>query len=166
MSFLTELLNATHNKKAFACGKSMLDNYLHKQAGQDVKRKLAVCFVANDVSANLIKGYYTLSNNSISLDLVPDNLRNKLPSAYSAIPTTLLGRLAVDDRYKGFGLGKLLLIDALKRSYGVSLEIGSLAVIVEPLDQEAQRFYEKYGFVLLPDSGRMFLPINQIKQLF
>jgi hypothetical protein len=59
-----------------------------------------------------------------------------------------------------------LLIDALKRSYEISKTIGSFAVVVDPIDQDAEDFYVKYGFIKLPDSGKMFLPMKTINQLF
>lgn len=166
MNQLTEILNSDHKKKEFSCGKDMLDNYLHHQANQDVKRKLSACFVLKDRETNLIQGYYTLSNNSIPLNFVPSEIQRKLPKSYSSIPTTLLGRLAVDNRFKGKGIGKLLLIDALKRSFEISKNIGSFAVIADPLDGSAENFYEKYGFIKLPDSGKMFLSMHTIKILF
>jgi predicted GNAT family N-acyltransferase len=98
--------------------------------------------------------------------LVPADLQKKLPKSYTSIPATLLGRLAIDHRFQGKGTGKLLLIDALKRSYKISKTIGSFTVIVDPLDEEAENFYKKYGFIKLPDSGKMFLAIQTIKILF
>ncbi len=166
MNELTENLNSSHRKKEFSCGKDMLDNYLQKQANQDIKKKLSVCFVLKDAKTDLLKGYYTLANNSIPQNLIPNEFKKKLPESYTSIPTTLLGRLAVDNRFQGKGVGKLLLIDALKRSYKISKSIGSFAVIVDPLDKDAKIFYEKYGFMSLPDSGKMFLPMNTIKTLF
>ncbi len=166
MNQLTENLNSSHRKKEFSCGKEMLDNYLQKQANQDVKRKLSACFVLNDKETNLLKGYYTLANNSIPQILIPTEFQKKLPKSYTSIPTTLLGRLAIDNRFQGRGVGKLLLIDALNRSYEISKIIGSFAVIVDPLDEDAEKFYDKYGFINLPDSGKMFLPMNTIKTLF
>lgn len=166
MNELTESLNSNHRKKEFSCGKKMLDSYLQKQANQDIKRKLSACFVLNDEETNLLKGYYTLANNSIPQNLIPTEFQKKLPKSYISIPTTLLGRLAIDNRFQGKGIGKLLLIDALKRSYEISKSIGSFAVIVDPLDKDAEFFYAKYGFIILPDSGKMFLPMNTIKTLF
>jgi GNAT superfamily N-acetyltransferase len=165
-NYLTELLNAEHNRKDFSCGKSLLDNYLYFHANQDIKRNLAVCFVWNDPLSNRIKGYYTLSNNSIPLELVTEQFRKKLPPSYLSVPTALLGRLAVDTHYQGMNIGKFLLIDALKRSYELSKNMGSFAVIVDPLDDGARSFYEKYGFITLIDSRKMFLPMNTVKQLF
>lgn len=166
MNELTESLNSKHQKKEFLCGKRMLDDYLQKQANQDIKRKLSVCFVLNDKETNLLKGYYTLANNSIPQNFIPPKFQKKLPKSYTSIPTTLLGRLAIDSRFQGKGIGKLLLIDALRRSYEISKSIGSFAVIVDPLDKDAEQFYAKYGFINLPDSGKMFLPMNTIKTLF
>ena len=166
MSQLTEILSSKHRKKEFSCGKDMLDNYLHRQANQDMKRKLSGCFVMEDSKTGLIQGYYTLANNSIPLHWVPADLQKKLPQSYASIPTTLLGRLAIDRRFQGQGTGKLLLIDALKRSNDLSKILGSFAVIVDPLDEEAENFYRKYGFIKLPDSGKMFLAMQTVNILF
>jgi len=164
----TEILSPIHRKlkNDFACGKIMLDNYLKTQATQDIKRKLAACFVSVDDKTGLIKGYYTLSSNSIPLEIVPENYKKQLPDSDSSIPATLLGRLAVDSRFKGLGIGKMLLIDALSRSYEISKSIGSFAVVVDPLDEVVEKFYFKYGFILLPDSNKMFLPMKTIEKLF
>ena len=166
MSYLTKPLDNSSNRMNFCCGKSTLDHYIQKQVNQDIRRKLAVCFIIPD-AANQMKGYYTLSNDSISLDNLPENLRMKFPKAYTHLPVTLLGRLAVDQKFQGTGLGKMLLIDALKRSYEVSLKsIGSIAVVVSPLDIDAEAFYKKFGFFSLNDSRKMFLPMKTISQLF
>lgn len=166
MNEFTETLNSKHRKKEFSCGKNMLDNYFQKQANQDIKRKLSACFVLNDKETDLVKGYYTLAQNSLDQNLIPTQFQKKLPNSYKSIPTTLLGRLAIDNKFQGKGVGKLLLIDALRRSYEISKSIGSFAVVVDPIDKDAQQFYTKYGFIKLPDSGKMFLPMNTIKTLF
>jgi GNAT superfamily N-acetyltransferase len=166
MTYLTIPLDSSFDRNSFSCGKISLDNYFHKQVSQDIKRKLAVCFVTVDIN-NTIKGFYTLSNDNIPQELLPEEIRKKMPKSYTNLPTTLLGRLAVDLKYRKQGIGELLLIDALKRCYDVSNKsIGSMAVIVDPLDEQAISFYKKYGFIELPDSGRMFLPMKTISELF
>jgi predicted GNAT family N-acyltransferase len=165
MTFLTTILDSSFNKDEFTCGKSVLDDYLHRQASQDSKRKLCVVFVLPEDKT--IKGFYTLSNDSISRELVPEEIVNKMPKSYKNLPTTLLGRLAIDKRFTKLGLGELLLLDALKRSYFISKSsLGSMAVVVDPLDEDAVTFYARYGFVKLPDSGRMFLTMKKISNLF
>ena len=163
---MIELLNKKHNLKNFDCGKELLNSYLKNQAGQDVKRKLSACFVLNDVETNIVKGYYTLSNNSIPLVNFSERIQKRLPKSYISIPATLLGRLAIDLKYQGIGIGRILLIDALKRSYGISKEIGSFGVIADPIDKDAERFYEKYDFIKLPDSRKMFIATQTLKELF
>ncbi len=166
MIYLTVNIKSIHNRKDFFCGKESLDNYLKNQVTQDIKRKLSACFVLPAAESNLIKGYYTLSNNSVPLELIPKGMREKLPISYKNIPATLLGRLAISLDYQRQGTGRLVLIDALNRSYSTSTIIGSFAVIVDPLDEEAENFYLKYGFIKLPDSGKMFLPMKTIEQIF
>lgn len=166
MSYLTVPLDSRHVREDFSCGKDLLDNYFWKQANQDIKRKLSTCFVLVDVKTNKISGFYTLSSNSISNDLIPDSFKKKLPKSYLSIPTILLGRLAIDKEFQGKGIGKILLIDSLKRCFNTSDSIGAFAVIVDPLDKEAEQFYYKYGFIKIPDSGKMFLPMKTIKELF
>ena len=165
MNYKTVLLNGNHKKDQFSCGQNLLDTYLHKQATQDSKRYITACFVMAGIH-NEVKGYYTLSNSSIAKDFVPDALRNKLPPSYIDLPVTLLGRLARDKQFSGEGLGEILLLDALKRSYDASLTIGSMAVIVDPIDDFAISFYTKYGFVYLPDKAKMFLSMKLIAELF
>lgn len=163
---MIELLDKMHNRKDFDCGKDLLNNYLKTQANLDVKRKLSACFVLIDSVTNSIQGYYTLSNNSIPLNSFSEQIQNILPKSYQSIPTTLLGRLAIEKRFQGSGFGKILLIDALKRSYGISHQVGSFGVIVDPIDNEARAFYKKYDFIELPDSKKMFIATQTLKELF
>lgn len=140
-----------------------MDNYIQKQVSQDVKRELAACYVLCDNPDKAVIGYYTLSSHSVNLDELPEDLRHKLPPAYKDIPTALLGRLAVSKAHQGKKLGGYLLIDALNRCAALSESIGTLAVMVDPIDEKAVSFYEAYGFIKLPDSDRMFIPIKTIK---
>jgi predicted GNAT family N-acyltransferase len=107
-----------------------------------------------------------LSSNSIPIETVIEQYRTKLPPAYRSIPTVLLGRLAVDIDFQKMKTGKLLLADALKRSYDISKNLGAFAVIVDPLDDNVRKFYSKYGFITMSDNEKMFIPMNTVKQLF
>lgn len=159
-----QLLEKSHIRTNFECEEQSLTDYLQKQASQDKKKKLAACFVALDSNSNVI-GYYTLSSDSLGRASVPEKYLNKIPKNYNA-PVILLGRLARDIKAKGTGLGEELLLDALFRAFNLSENsIGAMAVVVDPINVYAQKFYESYGFELLPDSQKMFLPMNVIKQL-
>ena len=165
MEYLTVPLEATHKKSEFDCGNELLTFYFKNQANQDVKRLLSRCFVIID-NDNGVKGYYTISSSSINRDIIPENIKSKLPRSYTDIPVILLGRLARDNKHKGDGIGEMLLLDALKRCYDVSLNLGCMAVIVDPIDEKAKDIYLKYGFILLPDSNRMFISMATVFKLF
>lgn len=164
MKLTIRLLEKKYDKSTFNCGYTLLDDYLKKQARQDVDRNLSACFVLVD-AADMVNGYYTLSANAIKRDDFPELLLKKLPPSYQDLPVVLLGRLAVDKRLQGQGYGEILLIDALKRCYEISESLGTIAIVVDPIDEKAQKFYERYGFILLPTSQKMFLPMKTIKEL-
>ena len=168
MELQTVNLQSSHYRDDFECGQLALDEYLKKQVNQDIKKRVSACFVItqNEKSLEKVKGYYTLSSTSISRELIPPNLEKKFPRAYDTIPATLLGRLARDKSVIGTGQGEKLLLDALYRSHLASKEIGSFAVVVDPIDNKAEAFYLGYGFKKLPDSGKMFLAMKTIDQLF
>lgn len=157
-------LEKKYDKSKFTCGYGLLDNYIRRQAKQDVNRDLSACFVLVDEN-DIVKGYYTLSANSIKREEFSDELVKKLPPSYSELPTILLGRLAIDESIKGNGYGEKILLDALNRSLTISESMGSIAVVVDPIDEKAQNFYSQYGFILLPTSGKMFLPMKTIKEM-
>lgn len=163
---LVEMLTRTHDRKNFSCGNEALDRYLQTQAHQDIRRYLAQVFVLVEQDQRTIKGYYTLSNSSLLLSELPDDLRRRLPR-YPKIPATLLGRLAVDTRYQGQGIGRLLLVDALHRSAQQAVEIASTAVVVDAIDETAATFYKKYHFLPLPEKPHtLFLEMATIQKLF
>ncbi len=166
MNLKLTILNKSHNRIEFNCGKKSLDNYIKQQVSQDIKKKLSVCFVLSN-EFNIVKGYYTLSNSSIPKNDIPSKFLKKIPKSYINVPVTLLGRLAIDKSIIGKGHGEYLLMDALRESYKVSKNvIGSIAVVVDPIDNEAISFYERYDFVMIPESGKMFLSMNTISKLF
>lgn len=165
MSLLIKILEKKYDKSNFNCGYSLLDDYIKRQARQDVSRDLSACFVLVD-EVDIVKGYYTLSANSVRKADFSENLQKKWPPNYHDIPTILLGRLAIDNSLKGQGYGQILLIDAFKRSLEIAESLGTLAIVVDPIDEIAQGFYARYGFILLPTSGKMFLPMRTIAELF
>jgi ribosomal protein S18 acetylase RimI-like enzyme len=156
-------LNAVHDRASFYCNVEALDNYIHKQAGQDVKRSISRIFIAEQSdNPREVLGYYSLSTLSIELSKLPDKLARKLPR--HPIPAALIGRLAVSKKVQGYGIGKMLLADAIKRTMSVSDQIAIYAMVVDAINNEAKGFYEQYGFAPLSDSSsRLFLPLINSK---
>ena len=166
MKVQVQLLNKSHVRTGFECGKALLDNYIITQASQDVKRDLSACYVMTEEGDKEVVGYYTLSSNSIERTTFPANMIARLPPSYGDLPTILMGRLAVDNKIKGQRLGEYLLINALNKCVEVSQTIGALAVVVDPIDERAEEFYSGYGFIYLPGSKKMFIPIKTIEETF
>jgi predicted GNAT family N-acyltransferase len=163
--FISEPLAANHDRAAFSCGIAPLDTYLKTQAGQDVKKKLAAVFILTPDSKT-IAGYYALSQYSVELDVIPDEIARKL-TKHPEVPATLIGRLARSSDFIGKGLGEILLMDALKRCLDSAGQVASWAVIVDAKDAKAVAFYKKYGFIAILDTpNRLFLPMTTVARLF
>jgi ribosomal protein S18 acetylase RimI-like enzyme len=160
-AFVVELLGE-HDRSAFACGTPPLDRYLREQASQDVKRLIASCFVALDQGTNEIAGYYTLAATSVRADDLPAQIVKRLPR-YPILPAALIGRLAVDGRFQGAGLGSALLADAALRV--IEGDVKAFALIVEAKDEKAVTFYRRHGFAAFASRPlSLFLPLATAKQ--
>lgn len=154
-----------HDRAAFSCGVPALDAYLQRQAAQDMEKHAAVVYVAV-IEPPAIAGYYSLSQFSIDLVQLPEDLAKRLPR-YPVVPATLLGRLAVSSLLRGQRLGETLLFDALRRSLVQSAHIASTGVIVGAKDEKAAAFYRRYGFTPILDADhRLFLHMKTIEQMF
>lgn len=135
-----------------------------QQAGQDQRRNVAAVFVLVDADNERIAGYYTLSASEVALEALPEAARRRLPQ-YSNVPTALLGRLAVDETYRGRSLGRLLLADALRQIVVLQAHIATWGVTVAAMDDNARAFYEHFGFSRIPDEPyHLFLPLDSIKK--
>jgi len=158
---------ADHDRSAFSCGVEPLDRYLRERAGQDARKHAAAPFVLL-AQENRIAGYYTLSSTVILADNLPEEDLKKLKwPRYPQLPATLIGRLARDVAFRGQRIGDLLLLDALRRAFDNVGTVASLAVIVDVKDENARRFYSKYGFLSFPDAqNRMYLPMKTVERLF
>jgi ribosomal protein S18 acetylase RimI-like enzyme len=161
-AYRIESLGAEHGRLSFSCGVEPLDRYFQHQVGQDVRRGLASCFVAVHLSDATICGYYTLSATSVMLEDLPPALAKKLPR-YPRIPATLLGRLAVDHRFRGRGIGELLLYDAMRQTRHTN--IATAMLVIDAKDEAAAAFYRRYSFLPFGAGHRQFyLPIQDIKK--
>ena len=159
-----EPLGRGHDRAAFSCGEPALDNYLRRQASQDVRRRVAQVFVALGDTHGQIAGYYSLSAASFEKEELPAELAKRLP--HYPVPAAVLGRLAVGLAWQGSGLGEALLIDAARRVLRASAAMAVYALTVDAKNERARRFYERYGFrafASLPN--RLFLPLQTFEKL-
>ena len=81
------------------------------------------------------------------------------------MPACLVGRLAVDQGFRGRGLGSLLIVDALARA--MRAEPAIFALIVDAKDEVALGFYEHLGFLRFASRPMtLFLPIAEAARRF
>ncbi len=161
-NYFVEPLRRDHQRENFDCGESSLNEFLFFYARQNNERGLGKTFVAvEDLQPLEIAGYYILSSGSVSFENIPE----KLPRY--PVPVIHLGRLAIDLKAQGKGIGKLLFYDALQRSLIVADQIGIYAVEAYALNETARQFYLKYGFQeLLDDPFHLYLSVKSIRKLF
>lgn len=159
-----EPLSPHHRREEFSCGEDSLDKYLKTQARKDMERGYASCYVLHEHDDPSIVGYYTLTSSQVELKALPEAITKKLPR-YPQVPAVLLGRLAVSTTHQKQGLGRILLVDAVKRSLGSP--VAAHLMVVDALHEEAARFYARHGFQSFLDPPlRLFLQMAQARTLF
>src|ERR1039457_3659820 len=155
--FRFEALGDGRDRGAFDCGDEALDRYFRTQATQDIRRRVANCYVVVEAATGQVAAYYTLSSASIPLVDLPANEAKRLPR-YPTLPAVLIGRLAVDRRFQRRGLGELMLINAVHRTMQGSA--AAFALLVDAKNDQAAAFYERYGFRRIAGRPRtLFLPL-------
>jgi ribosomal protein S18 acetylase RimI-like enzyme len=160
-----EALAPHHDRNGFSCGIDSLDRYFKTQAAQDVRRKANGVFVLTEPERpDVVLGYYTLCATALAQGDVPAAARKHVPR-YPLVSATLVGRLAVSETRQGERLGAMLLADAVRRTHASAATVGSSMLVVDAINERAAAFYEANGFVRLPESLRLVLPMHVIKGL-
>jgi GNAT superfamily N-acetyltransferase len=161
--FRLEQLKDEHERSSFACGEDALDRYIRTQATQDIRRRVASCFVAVEVATGQLAAYYTIASAGIPITDLPQEIIKRLPR-YPTLPAVRIGRLAVDLKFHGQGLGGSLLADAIRRTLQAPPAVFTL--LVDAKSDEAVAFYQHYGFLPLASRPRtLFLPLATAEKL-
>lgn len=154
--------NSSFDRNTFNCGTDDLNRYFRDQLSQDIRRRVTACFVALS-KEDRVAGFYTLASSSVFLGDLPEIIKKKLPR-YPSVPVVRMGRLAVDQAFKGQGLGGALLSDALLRV--IRSEIAAYALVVDAKDDTAADFYRHHGFMMTDrDDLTLFLPLATAQAL-
>ena len=164
MNYDVEPLASHHDRAAFSCAASSLNDYIHRQAGQDMKRDLAACYVLCPRTSPIIIGYYTLTATSVEFTALPLELVKK-SGRYPLVPAILLGRLAVDSKFTGQGMSTILLLDALRHTLHTG--VGVKLLIVDALNERAAAFYERREFRRFEANPlRLYMPVSKVRDIF
>lgn len=162
MSTRIELLAVGHRRDDFDCGEPGLNDFLRRYARQQAERDFSRTYVAVGGDGAQIFGFHSISTGAIDFRNWPPGLR--LPRY--PVPVARIGRLAVDVRAQGAGVGAILLDHALRLSAAMAEQIGLHAVVVDAKHPKAAAFYAHYGFQLFRDGElSMFLMMSVIRRL-
>jgi len=157
-------LDGSMDVSAFACGESSLDSFLQRHALGNDRAGLGKTFVLMQDGERIIAGYFTLATGSVRFDAIPDYSIKRLPRY--PIPTVHLGRLAVDLRYQGRGLGAALLLEAIGKAAAAGEHLGIFAIDLYSLNDRAKSFYTVHGFVEMLDApSHLMLSMKDAKML-
>lgn len=140
-------IEATDNAADFASGEESLDRYLADRALTNHLADLGRCYVCVDAETGQILGYYTLSAVAVEHADLPGKVRRNAPNP---VPAVLMGRLAIDAKAQGSGLGRFLVRDAILSTLAAADRIGVRIMLVHALHEQAATFYEKLGFKRSP----------------
>jgi ribosomal protein S18 acetylase RimI-like enzyme len=163
-AFRLEQLGSQHERSDFRCGEDALDRYFETQVTQDIRRRVANCFVASETATGIVAAWYTISAASIPLTDLPPELIKRLPR-YPSVPAVRIGRLAVDQRFQGRGLGSALLADATARA--LKTEAAAFTLLVDAKNDQAIAFYQRFGFRAFASQPRtLFLPLATAQKAF
>lgn len=153
-------LAAKHDLEDFRSGEDTLDHWLRERAMDNMANAASRTYVVCPSSSLKVVGYYSLCMGQILNQEVIGAMRRNMPRY---IPSVILGRLAVDQRWQGKGLGGALLRDAVERSNRASKEVSARLMIVHALSPEAEEFYRHHGFVRLPTVDRATYALDLTK---
>ena len=154
-----------HIRDPFESGVPALDEFLRRYARQNQDKGLGRTYVATRETSPQVLGYFTIRSGSVAFDDLPPTEQRKLPQY--PIPVVHIGRLAVDRRAQGRGLGKILLVEALQKAVEVSQTLAVYAVEVVAKNEQAHGFYLKYGLKsLVDDRLHMYISMKTVRKLF
>jgi len=149
-----------HILDEFCCGVDSLDNWLKSRARKNEHARASRTYVL--CQEDKVVGYYALASGAIAANQAPGKIKRNMPDP---IPVMVLGRLAIDQKYQGKGLGDALLRDAILRIVQAADIAGIKAIVVHALSEQAKHFYETRSFIVSPlDPMTLILPLESITQ--
>ena len=155
------LLDNTRNLDGFDSGNSFIDSWFIKHAKQANGSGSARTYVVYDDDIPI--GFYSLASGSVETNEVSERVSKGMGK--HPIPVVILVRMAVKKEYQGRGIGAGMLKDAIKRSLNVAEQVGVRALLTHPIDENAQLFYERYGFEKSPlREGQLVLLLKDAKK--
>ena len=155
-------LHKSHRLEAFDCGKPALNEWLVRHALQASGSGSARTFVAVDGADNRVVGYFSLTVGQIDTTDAPDRIRKGM--GQFPIPVIVLARLAVSSQDQGKGIGVGMLKEAIRLALLIAEHAGIRALLTHPIDEDATRFYARFGFIGSPlRDGQLLLLLKDAR---
>jgi GNAT superfamily N-acetyltransferase len=151
-----EPITEAHDLSAFQSGEPSLDDWLRRRAMKNEQSGASRTYVVAVGRAKRVIGYYCLAAGAVTQVRAPGRVRRNMPDP---IPVVVIGRLAVDRAWRGRGLGRAMLRDAILRTIQAASIAGIRAILVHAISDQAREFYERCGFHASP-VDRMTLMIT------
>jgi len=145
-------LNSSHQVEGFDSGNDQLDHWLKNRALKNELEGASRTYVLCVDEA--VIGYYCLANGAVGQATATGRVRRNMPDP---IPVMVIGRLAVDRRWQGKGIGKALIRDAILRTLQAAEIAGIRAILVHAISEDAKQFYQKCGFTASPVDPMTFM---------
>lgn len=160
-----ELLAKSHDRDGFDCGSEPLNLFLKQTARQHAERGISRTFALvdeNAIAPKPILGFFSLNICQIKSESLAPGEAKKPPRDVSGVR---LGRLAVVRTCQRHGIGKTLLVAAVRKFMEIFNKAGGIGLFVDAKDQDAKRYYERFGFVPMPSNElELFLPVKTIQE--
>lgn len=154
-------LDRSHSRGGFDCGNPELNTFLKATARQHGQKGISRTFVLTDGTPAIL-GFFTLTLCEVVAQELPPAYARRYPA--HRLPAVRLARLAVSRKAQGKGFGELLLADAVQRTGLIAEQAGVIGLFVDAKNDSARCFYERYGFLTIPDLPlHLFLPIETIR---
>ena len=141
-----ESLEDRHRLESFDCGTPVLNEWLVRHARQAQGSGSAKTFVVAD--NDRVVGYFSLTVGQVDTLEAPERIRKGM--GQYPIPVVILARLAVSTQDQGKGIGLGMLQDAIRRTLLIAEQAGIRAMLTHPINEDASRFYTRFGFIASP----------------
>jgi len=142
-----KLLTSEHVLAGFDCGKPALNSWLLRRALGNQSSGTSRTWVVTEGDAGRVVAFYASSTASILRSSAPKRFGRNQPEE---LPAILLGRMAVDAKHKGNGLGAALLKHFVIKAIEVAGTVGVRLLLIHAKDEEAKTFYRHFGFIESP----------------
>lgn len=154
--WVSQPLAEDHDTAQFDSGNESLDRWLQRVALRAQRAGIARTIVWTRPGERTVVAYHAIAPTQVARNELPSR---SLSAGYTRVPGYLIGRLALDQALHGQGLGTELLLDALERIVEAADRAGGRVIVVDAIDEAADRFYRHHGFDAIEDSNRLVMKL-------